>query len=216
MYTSTIIRSVVLFASLASLPLFASAAPVSALEILPDGTMVERTIDERDAYAGRPNGTSQWVKERSYEEYENGNLVRRTAAEYKLDCADYSDICSNICYYQHCKHGSLVQHAKSGRTEAAACKSRPNKCSQGHKGPAGAYPKPNYQCDEFPLASTTEGGNSNAATRCVLGRENGSAGGKFKFAAGTAVTTVLLNQNKAKFYCDGKCDRSHDVDGRQA
>jgi len=216
MYTSSIIRAVVLFTSLASLPLFASAAPVNALEILPDGTLLERTIDERDAYAGRPNGTSQWVKERSYEEYDNGNLVRRTASEYKLDCTDYPEICANICYYEHCKGGNLIQHAKSGRTEAAACSKRPNKCSTGHKGPAGAYPHTNYQCDEYPLASTTEGGNANSATRCVPQRQNSSAGGKFKFAAGTVVTTVLLHTDKAPFYCDKVCKNPKDVDGRQA
>jgi len=216
MYSSSVIRTIVLFTSLASLPLFASAAPVNALEIFPDGSMVERAIEEREAYAGRPNGTSEWITHRAVDEYENGQLVRRAGSEYKLDCGDYPEICANICYYQHCKHGSLVQHPKSGRTEAAACANRPNKCSTGHKGPAGAYPHSGYQCDEFPLASTTEGGNANAATRCVPGRQNSSAGGKFKFPAGTAVTTVLLKQEKAPFYCNKKCDKAKDKDGRQA
>jgi hypothetical protein len=77
---------------LASLPLFASAAPVNALEILPDGTMLERSIEEREAYAGRPNGTSQWVTQRSWEEYENGELVRRAGTSYTLDCKDYPEV----------------------------------------------------------------------------------------------------------------------------
>jgi hypothetical protein len=92
MFSSSVMRTVVLVASLASLPLFVSAAPVSSLEIFPDGSMVERTIEEREAYAGRPNGTSEWVTERSWDEYENGQLVRRAGTNYILDCKDYPEV----------------------------------------------------------------------------------------------------------------------------
>jgi len=216
MYASSFLHAIVFFTIVTSFPLFASAAPINIMEFHPDGTIAQRTVDSRDAYAGRTNGTGRWFKERSFEEPKNGALVRRVTGTYYVNCNGNAEVCANICYYQFCKNGSLTMTKKGYRTVAAECH-RPNKCSVLRKAAPGPYPHPKYQCDEFPLASTNEGGNANAATRCVPGGQNLSAGGGFhQFAIGTVLTTVLINPGNAPFYCDGRCNTAGDHDGRQA
>jgi len=217
MYASSILRAIVFFTSVTSLPLFASAAPINIMEFHPDGAIVQRTVDSRDAYAGRTNGTGRWFKEHSFDDHKNGALVRREKTKYNVDCNVTPEICANICYYHYCKKGSLEMTKDGVRKEVKACSESPNKCSQLRKNPPGRYPHEKYQCDEFPLASTKEGGKDSAATRCVPGRQNSIAGGGFShIPVGTVVETTLLNPSKASFYCDGKCDTTADHDGRQA
>jgi hypothetical protein len=67
MHASSLMRTVVVLSTLFSSLQLVSAGPINILEIHPDGSMVERSVDERDASWMRHNGTYHSSEERSFE-----------------------------------------------------------------------------------------------------------------------------------------------------
>ncbi|KAI1422799.1 hypothetical protein F5Y12DRAFT_799290 [Xylaria sp. FL1777] len=106
-----------------------------------------------------------------------------------FDCNDFPEVCSNMCYGAYCvpsKAEFLVydqasSQTKSHRRRAAGCldnqKPGNNRCSQGRPGA-----QPNYNCDEYPFASSKAGpgsntnGKENRCSRCVPKKQNSRQG----------------------------------------
>ncbi|KII86360.1 hypothetical protein PLICRDRAFT_56077 [Plicaturopsis crispa FD-325 SS-3] len=183
----------------------AIATPIEVMTVSHDGQLTSREfVDDSIVYAQRPGNESSWVSQHS-----QVNATGHTLIAYNLnfDCGagniPLPEICANVCYYVYCKGGNFQQTRKSGRTVAAECKKSPNKCSTKSNAPGGAFPHSDYQCDEYPMASTTDGGIANVATRCLPAQQNRSAGGKLNgVPVGQTATTVLINPGSAPFYCE--------------
>ncbi|GJE98897.1 hypothetical protein PsYK624_151330 [Phanerochaete sordida] len=145
--------------------------------------------------------------------WDNGTHIAARAEliawNYDINCQTFPNICENWCYYVYCKNGGWQVHVdrNAGNRGRSACKT-PNKCSYTCKGTGGWSLNPNQQweCDEQPKNTNTEGG-ANAATRCMTRAENKDEGTAWRnfinqygtsnpaLPNGQAVTVVLNNVN---------------------
>jgi hypothetical protein len=122
MYTSPVMRTVLVVVAVFSSRLLVSAEPINTLEIHPDGSMVERSVDERDISWMGHNGTGYWSEEDSFEsdseDLEKRGTIKSVKAKaatkpkpkkgsakhthgtgkYILDCRSYPEVCDQrIC-----------------------------------------------------------------------------------------------------------------------
>lgn len=109
-----------------------------------------------------------------------------------FDCKTIPNVCENMCWGTKCteKQGELsklnfdAQPAKSAvvskRRNMAGCGSY-NRCSNSKNAKA-PWGQANYNCDEFPFASTTQGGERSLphVNRCVPNKENSSQGSQLQ------------------------------------
>ncbi|EPQ32217.1 uncharacterized protein PFL1_00414 [Pseudozyma flocculosa PF-1] len=130
------------------------------------------------------------------------------SATLTFDCAKVPNICSNDCYAIQCLGKPSTLHRDSAnastRRQQTACQS-PNRCS--------GNPTDSNSCDEYPYASSIEGG-AGSATRCVPSAENSSQGGSlssFYRSAGVAdgdAYNVAFKGSSGLQYCSGSCTNS--------
>ncbi|KAK0536252.1 hypothetical protein OC835_002092 [Tilletia horrida] len=127
------------------------------------------------------------------------------AATVVFDCTKVPNICSNDCYAIQCIGKPTTLHRDSEnaayhRTQNA-CRS-PNRCS--------GNPSDSNSCDEYPFASSAEGG-AGAVTRCVPSRENSVQGGTLSsFYTNNGVTNgqaynVGFSNSRGLQYCGTGC-----------
>jgi len=102
------------------------------------------------------------------------------AATFDWDCTNALGTCQNYCFYAQCRGGAGQQFTydsdktkRPGRRQASGCSKTP--CSDSSL----SYSKFGNSCDEFPFASTQEGG-SGARLRCVDSSENSSMSTLFR------------------------------------
>ena len=93
------------------------------------------------------------------------------AQDFEWDCTKSLGTCNNACFAVHCKGSAYKlnydsnQANRGPRRTASGCNRTP--CTHTHYGSFG------NSCDEFPFASTTQGG-AGAILRCVDSSENSS------------------------------------------
>ena len=93
------------------------------------------------------------------------------ALNFDWDCEKSAATCNNACFAMNCKGSpGLLNYDSNGenrrpRRTAAGCK--PTPCTDG------TYSKYGNSCDEYPFASTAQGGTG-AILRCVDSSENSS------------------------------------------
>ncbi|KAL0960690.1 hypothetical protein HGRIS_005717 [Hohenbuehelia grisea] len=126
------------------------------------------------------------------------NLTERAAnlPIFELDYELFPQSAENICFSWYCNNGPRVvtvdrASANAHRASNSCGNQGPNRCStqRGHAS--------GYQCDEWPWASSVEGG-ANAATRCILASDNtgsGSAWGNFINNQGSQAPGRVLQDN---------------------
>ncbi|KAK0547480.1 hypothetical protein OC846_004842 [Tilletia horrida] len=130
------------------------------------------------------------------------------AATVVFDCTKVPNICSNDCYAIQCAGKPTSLHRDSAdatyhRTQNA-CKS-PNRCS--------GNPTDSNSCDEYPYASSAEGG-AGAVTRCVPSHENSVQGGTLSsFYTNNGIKdgaqyNVGFSSSSGLQYCGGSCSNS--------
>ncbi|PWN47466.1 hypothetical protein IE53DRAFT_321165 [Violaceomyces palustris] len=127
------------------------------------------------------------------------------SATVTFDCAKVPNICSNDCYAIQCKGKPTTLHRDSENSSLHrtqnACKS-PNRCS--------GNPDDSNSCDEYPFASSQEGG-AGAVTRCVPAHENSVQGGTLSsfYSANSIVNgdayTVAFTSTAGLQYCSSSC-----------
>ncbi|KAF2669835.1 hypothetical protein BT63DRAFT_454015 [Microthyrium microscopicum] len=102
-----------------------------------------------------------------------------SAKNFDWDCTHSLATCNNACYAFHCRG---ITHAltydkneknRGPRRRDSGCALQP--CTQGPT--QATYGKFGNSCDEYPFASTHEGGDD-ATLRCVDSTENSSEGGQ--------------------------------------
>ena len=101
--------------------------------------------------------------------------------DFDWNCANSPETCNNACYAVSCavpQRPSLLTYdaargARPGRRNAAGCSRALHPCTD----PALAYRLSGNSCDEYPFASTQEGGGG-AILRCVALADNASQGGQ--------------------------------------
>ncbi|MCJ1430059.1 hypothetical protein MMC29_007974 [Sticta canariensis] len=95
-----------------------------------------------------------------------------------FNCDDVPEICTNMCWGAYCTEptfGATLYYdkpdepTKARRRTGAGCLPRPNRCSVGHNPP---YPISDYNCDEYPFASTSDADNGGQVNRCVPKGQN--------------------------------------------
>ncbi|EAU37150.1 conserved hypothetical protein [Aspergillus terreus NIH2624] len=108
-----------------------------------------------------------------------------SAATFDWDCTNALGTCQNYCFYAQCRGGAGQQFTydadkskRPDRRKESGCSKTP--CSDSSL----SYSKFGNSCDEFPFASTKEGG-SGARLRCVDSTENSSEGGQLSAFYGT-------------------------------
>ncbi|KAK0536240.1 hypothetical protein OC835_002080 [Tilletia horrida] len=130
------------------------------------------------------------------------------AATVVFDCTKVPNICSNDCYAIQCAGKPTLLHRDSNdatyhRTQNA-CRS-PNRCS--------GNPTDSNSCDEYPYASSAEGG-AGAVTRCVPSHENSVQGGTLSsFYTNNGVTegkayNVGFSNSGGLQYCGTGCSNT--------
>lgn len=98
-------------------------------------------------------------------------LTLTVAQNFDLDCTNALDTCNNMCYAINCKGSPTLltydsNNANRGpRRTASGCNRTP--CTNTH------YSSFGNSCDEYPFASTTQGGTG-AIMRCVDSSESSS------------------------------------------
>lgn len=104
-----------------------------------------------------------------------------------FDCKNIPNVCENMCWGTKCTetHGALATLEYDGRAKkdpviaqrrkAAGCPSSYNRCSNSPKAKS-RWPVPDFNCDEFPFASTKDSDGNTHANRCVPKKENSSQG----------------------------------------
>ncbi|PWN44862.1 hypothetical protein IE81DRAFT_320832 [Ceraceosorus guamensis] len=131
-----------------------------------------------------------------------------SAATVTFDCSKVPNICSNDCYALKCAGKPSTLHRNSAAAtdnrNHNACKS-PNRCS--------GNPDDSNSCDEYPYASTSEGG-AGAVTRCVPAHENSVQGGtlssfytRSNVQQGDAYNVAFTGTSGLQ-YCGGSCSNS--------
>ncbi|KAJ9479018.1 hypothetical protein PHBOTO_002492 [Pseudozyma hubeiensis] len=127
------------------------------------------------------------------------------AATLTWDCTRVPNICSNDCYAIQCASKPTTLHRDSANASAnraeTACKS-PNRCS--------GNPDDSNSCDEYPYASSQEGG-AGSVTRCVPSTENSRQGGTLSsfytnndIEDGDAYNVAFASTSGLQ-YCGGSC-----------
>ncbi|KAL9935426.1 hypothetical protein V8E36_005774 [Tilletia maclaganii] len=127
------------------------------------------------------------------------------SATVVFDCTKVPNICSNDCYAIQCKSKPTTLHRDSASAtqhrNENACRS-PNRCS--------GNPDDSNSCDEYPYASSAEGG-AGAVTRCVPSHENSVQGGTLSsfytrnsIANGDAYNVGFTSTSGLQ-YCGGSC-----------
>lgn len=127
------------------------------------------------------------------------------AATLTWDCTRVPNICSNDCYAILCAGKPTTLHRDSANASAnralTACKS-PNRCANN--------PSDSNSCDEYPYASSQEGGKG-SVTRCVPATENSRQGGTLSsFYTSNGIThgdayNVAFASTHGLQYCSGSC-----------
>ncbi|KAH6663402.1 hypothetical protein B0J14DRAFT_707143 [Halenospora varia] len=131
----------------------------------------------------------------TYGSYHGGEseVLRRSPPQangIQFVCSDFPDVCQNMCWGAFCvdKHTEFLTYDKASasvkraRRKAAGCldnqKPGNNRCSAGRPGA-----QPNYNCDEYPFASTkannqagATNGKENRCSRCVPSSQNSKQG----------------------------------------
>ncbi|GIK02975.1 hypothetical protein Aspvir_007040 [Aspergillus viridinutans] len=129
-----------------------------------------------------------------------------SAATFDWDCTNALGTCQNYCFYAQCRGGAGQQFTydsdktkRPGRRQASGCSRTP--CSDTSL----SYSKFGNSCDEFPFASTQEGG-SGARLRCVDSSENSSEGGQLGAFYGTINNGdkfgITIENWKGASYCE--------------
>ncbi|SPO25720.1 uncharacterized protein UTRI_03085 [Ustilago trichophora] len=127
------------------------------------------------------------------------------AATLTWDCTRVPNICSNDCYAIQCAGKPTTLHRDSANASInranTACKS-PNRCANN--------PSDSNSCDEYPYASSKEGG-AGSVTRCVPSTENSRQGGTLSsfYTANSIVDgdayNVAFASTSGLQYCSGSC-----------
>ncbi|SAM82111.1 uncharacterized protein UBRO_04400 [Ustilago bromivora] len=127
------------------------------------------------------------------------------AATLIWDCTRVPNICSNDCYAIQCAGKPTRLHRDSANASInranTACRS-PNRCA--------GKPADSNSCDEYPYASSQEGG-AGSATRCVPSTENSRQGGTLSsFYTNNGVIdrnayNVAFAWTGGLQYCSGSC-----------
>ncbi|KAL1957772.1 hypothetical protein VTO42DRAFT_5490 [Malbranchea cinnamomea] len=129
--------------------------------------------------------------------------VHAKAKVFTWDCRNSIGACQNFCYYRNCQRGAKRQLTYDPnqanvdkRRKASGCSKNP--CGKNSKLP---WRKFGDSCDEFPFASTKEGGKG-AQLRCVPRKENSSEGGQLsrfykKLSNGEKFNVAIKNAGKA-------------------
>ncbi|KAE8214488.1 hypothetical protein CF327_g2117 [Tilletia walkeri] len=130
------------------------------------------------------------------------------AATVVFDCTKVPNICSNDCYAIGCAGKPTTLHRDSAdataHRNANACRS-PNRCS--------GNPTDSNSCDEYPFASSAEGG-AGAVTRCVPSHENSVQGGTLSsFYTNNAIKdggvyNVGFSNSGGLQYCGSSCSNT--------
>lgn len=128
-----------------------------------------------------------------------------SAATLTWDCTRIPNICSNDCFAIQCASHPTTLHRDSASASthraATACKS-PNRCANN--------PSDSNSCDEYPYASSQEGG-AGSVTRCVPATENSRQGGTLSsFYTNNAIEdgdayNVAFAGTSGLQYCGGSC-----------
>ncbi|EST05430.1 hypothetical protein PSEUBRA_005107 [Kalmanozyma brasiliensis GHG001] len=127
------------------------------------------------------------------------------AATLTWDCTRIPNICSNDCFAINCAGKPTTLHRDSANASTnrakTACKS-PNRCANG--------PSDANSCDEYPYASSQEGG-AGSVTRCVPSTENSRQGGTLSsfytnngIEDGDAYNLAFASTSGLQ-YCSGSC-----------
>ncbi|GES59952.1 hypothetical protein ATEIFO6365_0002028300 [Aspergillus terreus] len=129
-----------------------------------------------------------------------------SAATFDWDCTNALGTCQNYCFYAQCRGGAGQQFTydadkskRPDRRKESGCSKTP--CSDSSL----SYSKFGNSCDEFPFASTKEGG-SGARLRCVDSTENSSEGGQLSAFYGTINDGdkfgITIENWKGASYCE--------------
>lgn len=96
------------------------------------------------------------------------------AATFDWDCTNALGTCQNYCFYAQCRGGAGQQFTFDSDTSKRAPRRQASGCSQHPCSDTSlSYSSFGDSCDEFPFASTKEGG-SGARLRCVDKTDNNS------------------------------------------
>lgn len=96
------------------------------------------------------------------------------AATFDWDCTNALGACQNYCFYAQCRGGAGQQYTFDANTANRPPRRQASGCRRNPCNDAGlSYSSFGNSCDEFPFASTQEGG-SGARLRCVDSSENSS------------------------------------------
>ena len=111
--------------------------------------------------------------------------VTSQAAVFHWDCTKSPEACQNYCFAAFCRNkGGPYTYSRAGnadrRRESGVAGASP--CSQARRGGAlrwggdagNRWPNALIECDEWPPASTTQGG-AGSMLRCIPKSDNGSA-----------------------------------------
>jgi hypothetical protein len=93
------------------------------------------------------------------------------------NCANTPNACNNACYAIQCGNNPLAVFTRGPAGPANALLQRKRSGCASHPCSALNWAAAGTQCDEFPFASTAEGG-SGAYLRCIPGPEGNSQGGQ--------------------------------------
>ncbi|KAL5044254.1 hypothetical protein BDW71DRAFT_186294 [Aspergillus fruticulosus] len=128
------------------------------------------------------------------------------AATFDWDCTNALGTCQNYCFYAQCRGGAGQQFTYDADTSNRAPRRRASGCSRTPCSDSSlSYSSFGNSCDEFPFASTREGG-SGARLRCVDSTENSSEGGQLASFYGTIndgdTFGITIENWKGASYCE--------------
>lgn len=111
-------------------------------------------------------------------------LALARAANFKWDCRRSPETCLNACFAFKVRRRSMAlvwdkptKHLENQRRRRSGCTMSNGYSVCGGKSNVRYKQTGKTQCDEYPFASTRQGGN-NAILRCVALRDNASQGGQ--------------------------------------
>ncbi|SPQ20352.1 d18c7a67-1476-407d-a348-62dd5cb25109 [Thermothielavioides terrestris] len=131
------------------------------------------------------------------------------AINFVWDCSNAIGTCNNACFAMNHNLAPSVLTKDTRKTQV----NERRKASGCRRGPCGKNAKTSFKrfggsCDEYPFATTKEGGKG-AILRCVDGPENSSEGGQLsafykKIPDGQKFGITMTNYQKAAFCVNSK------------
>ncbi|EAS31585.2 uncharacterized protein CIMG_07064 [Coccidioides immitis RS] len=134
-----------------------------------------------------------------------------SAKTFTWNCGNSVGTCNNYCYYAKCRSGAKRSFTYDPNKSNARKRRVASGCSKNPCGRKSRLPFKKFgrSCDEFPFASTKEGGKG-AQLRCVNPHENSSEGGQLrgfyrKLKPGERYGITIRNYGKARYCARRTC-----------